>query len=213
MLVLPAARSRAAWLGAIAGVAFLGWYKFNLNQYFNLRSHHSLKLFNHCLMIRNRTIVTIFALVLFAGGLCLYHYKKDSADGRMFIWAVTTNIIKDHPILGVGQDRFKAYSMNYQADYFRNHSNSKYGMVAADNQYVFNEFLNIWVENGVIGFLLMGGLVFVLFFRRKEIDSSTVEGLNVRWNNNRTTQTQTIKRSNIQTILVQTFKHPNIQTT
>jgi O-antigen polymerase len=41
LLVLPAARSRAAWLGAIAGVIYLAWHKFDLRQLFKRRSQTS----------------------------------------------------------------------------------------------------------------------------------------------------------------------------
>jgi hypothetical protein len=163
LMVLPAARSRAAWLGAIAGIAYLAWHKYNLIHFFKQRCHQTLKLFKWVITFRNRTIVAILVLVLLAGSLSLYHYKKDSADGRMLIWTVTANIIKDYPLLGVGQDMFKAHYMDYQADYFRNHPNSKYEQVADDNQYAFNELLNTWAENGLIGFLLFIGIVAVVF--------------------------------------------------
>lgn len=183
LLVLPAARSRAAWLGAIAGVAYLAWHKYNLQQLFKQQSHQTFKLFKHFVTIRNRTIVAILALLLLAGSLSLYHYKKDSADGRMLIWTVTANIIKDYPLLGVGQDMFKAHYMNYQADYFRNHPNSKYEQVADDNQYAFNELLNTWAENGLIGFLLFIGIVAVVFLspinhKEHEVHKEVINCLN-----------------------------------
>jgi len=136
LLVLPATRSRAAWLGALAGCAFIVWHKYNLKL-----------LFKRVIIFRNRTIITLLALLLIAGSVSLYFYKKDSADGRILIWQVTTTIIKDYPLLGVGQDLFKAHYMDYQADYFRNHPGSKYEIVADDNQYAFNEFINTWAEN------------------------------------------------------------------
>lgn len=180
LLVLPAARSRAAWLGALAGCAFIVWHKYNLKQFFkqarqtaeqsnmseaNIKPSNgiAIKLFKRVITFSNRTIIAILALLLFAGSLSLYHYKKDSADGRMLIWTVTANIIKDYPLLGVGQDMFKAHYMDYQADYFRNHPNSKYELVADDNQYAFNELLNTWAENGLIGFLLLMGIVVAIF--------------------------------------------------
>jgi len=167
LLVLPAARSRAAWLGAIAGVAYLAWHKYNLKQLFKWQGYHPDilrgKLFKRVIILRNRTIVAVLALLLVAGSLSLYHYKKDSADGRMLIWTVTANIIKDYPVFGVGQDLFKAHYMDYQADYFRNHPGSKFEMVADDNQYAFNELLNTWTENGILGLLLVGGLVWAVF--------------------------------------------------
>jgi O-antigen ligase len=171
MLVLPAARSRAAWLGAIAGVAYLAWHKYNISQKLKRRSHQTFKLFKRTYNIRNWVIYTVVALMLTAGSLTLYFFKKDSADGRMLIWTVTANIIKDNPMLGVGQDMLKAHYMDYQAAYFRKNPDSKYEQLADDNQYTFNEPLNIWAENGLIGILLFGGLLFMVFFKRKEFDA------------------------------------------
>lgn len=166
LLVLPAARSRAAWLGAIAGIGFLVWHKFNPIQYFKLRNGHaqSFKFFNRSVQIRNGVWVALLLVAFAVGSWGLYHYKKDSADGRMLIWKVATQIIQDYPILGVGHDRFKAHYMDYQADYFREHPNSPYVLVADDNQYAFNEPLHVWAENGLIGILLAAGIVFSVFF-------------------------------------------------
>lgn len=162
LLVLPAARSRAAWLGAIAGCVFVAWYKFKLGQLFKQQSYQTIKFFKRIIKVRNCVLLAILAVFLLAGSFTLYRYKKDSADGRILIWTVTSNIIKDYPIVGVGQDMFKAHYMDYQADYFRNHTDSKYALVADDNKYAFNEFLNIWTENGAIGLLLfLSVLVFV----------------------------------------------------
>jgi O-antigen polymerase len=163
LLVLPAARSRAAWLGAIAGVAYLAWHKYSVG----------IRLIA---FLKGRTksplgdlgVVLIPLLFILVTSLSLYHFKKDSADGRMLIWTVTTNIIKDNPLLGVGQDMFKAHYMDYQAAYFSKHPNSKYEMLAGDNQYAFNEALLTWAENGLIGFLLAGGIVFAVFFAKMD---------------------------------------------
>jgi hypothetical protein len=212
--VLPAARSRAAWLGAITGCTYLAWHKYNVAQFFkqarqtakqsnvseanfkpsngiasntseasiereasngadsNIREANikrfasngiALKLFKHSIKVRNSVLAVMLVITLAAGTLALYHYKKDSADGRILIWKVTSNIIKDYPLLGIGQDMFKAHYMDYQAGYFRNHTNSKYETVADDNQYAFNEPLNVWAENGLVGLLLASGFVLSIF--------------------------------------------------
>ena len=178
LLVLPAARSRAAWLGAIAGVAYLAWHKYNLRELFKQRSvkrrshqTRSIKLFKHSIRVRNSVLVTMLIIVLAATTLGLYHFKKDSADGRLLIWTVTANIIKDNPLLGVGHDRLKAHYMDYQADYFLNNPGSKYEQVADDNQYAFNEALLAWSENGFIGLLLLGGIVLAVFNSMFQVSS------------------------------------------
>lgn len=91
----------------------------------------------------------------------LYFLKKDSADGRLLIWRCSWNMIVDKPFSGHGQGGFEAHYMDYQADYFRQHTDSKYSILADNIQYPFNEFLYIGVNHGIIGLLLL--LLFVFF--------------------------------------------------
>ena len=176
LLVLPAARSRAAWLGAIAGVTYLAWHKYSVGirliaylkgrtkSPFVAKRSPEYREGKQRSALANLGVVLFPLLFILVASFSLYHFKKDSADGRMLIWTVTANIIKDNPLLGVGQDMFKAHYMDYQADYFRNNPGSKFEAFADDNQYAFNEPLNIWVENGLLGLLLAGGLVLAVFF-------------------------------------------------
>ena len=169
LLVLPAARSRAAWLGAIAGVVYLAWHQYNMKQYFKLETSNG-KPFKPFLNCKTTALTIILAAVLITCSFVLYHFKKDSADGRLLIWKVTASMIKDYPLFGVGHDRFKAHYMDYQADYFRNHPNSRFEAVADDNQYAFNEFLLTLAENGLFGLLLAGGIVFAVFFTKRDFN-------------------------------------------
>ena len=53
-----------------------------------------------------------FGLVMLftASSVFLYHYKKDSADGRLLIWQCTWNMIKERPLYGYG---YGGYSYGY----------------------------------------------------------------------------------------------------
>ncbi|MBN1186831.1 MAG: O-antigen ligase family protein [Bacteroidales bacterium] len=204
LLVLPAARSRAAWLGAIAGVAYLIWHKFDIIARLKHSNTQTFKLIKRTRTISNKFILTILAVFILAGGISLYLYKKDSANGRLLIWKVTTNIIKDYPLFGVGQGMFVAHYMNYQSEYFKAHPGSKYEQVADNNSYVFNEFLKVFVENGVFALLVMLVLIGVLFFKReheKGLNVQVFECLNVSETlNSEATNNQTNKWRSPQTI-------------
>jgi len=182
LLVLPAARSRAAWLGAMAGCIYLAWHKYKATTWIKNIINGSIKSplgdlgVNLAAKTKRILLFALISLILVAGCLTLYHYKKHPPDGRLLSWTVTSNIIKDYPLLGVGQDLFKAHYMNYQADYFRNHPGSKYEMVADDKKYAFNELLNTWTENGIIGFLLFFGILgFVFLSKTKTIENTKSE--------------------------------------
>ena len=93
----------------------------------------------------------------------LYQYKKGSADGRLFIWGISWDIIKDHPLLGVGFDQYAVAHNDYQAIYFQqNPHETELGYLAGNVEYAFNEFLQTWAELGLIGFLTFTGIFYLL---------------------------------------------------
>jgi tetratricopeptide (TPR) repeat protein len=92
----------------------------------------------------------------------LYHLKKDSADGRLFIARVSMEMVKEAPVLGTGISGFRAEYLNYQADYFRAHPDSPDRLLADDVETPFNEFLKILIEQGIIGLLLFISLLYIL---------------------------------------------------
>jgi O-antigen ligase len=70
---------------------------------------------------------SIIMVIILSG---LYLLKKDSADGRLLIWKCTAKMIADKPLLGHGAGGFQREYMLYQADYFKNHPESSYAMLA-----------------------------------------------------------------------------------
>ena len=156
--VVPAIRSRSAWLSVLITSLVLVTIKYKY-----LEKIKSLGL--------NQKILwgVILSIVIGVGFYGAYNYKKNSADGRILIWKVSTNIIKSSPFFGVGHDRFKSYYMDAQANYFVKNKDTEEGMLADNSYYAFNDGLQFLAENGIIGFLLMSN---VLFF---SIISKTIE--------------------------------------
>lgn len=150
-LVIPATQSRAAWLAVLLGSIL----------FFELRYQIILRFFKKLSKAKKITIITLFLLIIGSGLFGIYHFKKGSSDGRLFIWKVSTEIIKDNPFFGVGFDRFKAHYMNYQASYFSEKGETIEALVADNSNYAFNEFIQIITEQGLISFVL---LMFLLFF-------------------------------------------------
>ena len=82
--------------------------------------------------------------------LFTYFIKKDSADGRLFIWQIAWTIFLDYPLTGVGFNQFPSYYNIYQANYFKTHDDPAHAWLAADVFFAFNEILQSMVELGVI---------------------------------------------------------------
>ncbi|MEI8204443.1 MAG: O-antigen ligase family protein, partial [Bacteroidota bacterium] len=153
-LVLPASRSRAAWLAVAVSSIYLIAIRYRLysraKDYFDTR-------------IKQIFLLASFIVLLTITGAGLYQMKKGSADGRVLIWKVSMNIIKERPVFGYGFDQFKAHYMDYQADYFEQNPNSEDVLVAGDNNYAFNEPIQLMVENGLIGILLLVAIIWLVF--------------------------------------------------
>lgn len=136
--------SRAAWIATICGSIFITWqYTASLRE--GIRHTWLLK--------------TILCILLVAVLLGLYLYKPRSANGRLLVWRVTADMILKKPVFGHGIGKFSREYMYYQAAYFEKHPDSHYQQYADNISFPYNEFLYVWAEQGVVGFLLFLGLL------------------------------------------------------
>jgi len=166
-LVLPASRSRAAWLAVIVSSAYLLLVKYSviniLKRYLNSG-------------IKKVAVTVLGVIILGISASGLYFLKKDSADGRLLIWKVTINMIKEKPITGFGFDQFKSHYMDYQAAYFKQNPDSVEAMVAGDTNYTFNELLQQTVELGIVGLFIIV-LILIIAFQSPKIQDPKCEAL------------------------------------
>ncbi|MDR2916480.1 MAG: O-antigen ligase family protein [Tannerella sp.] len=151
VLILPAAMSRISWIAAIGGCGFVLLFFFAENR--------KVKSFIASNKKRCAFVAFIALFLIVAGGFGMYHLKKDSADGRTFIWKNTIELIKQNP-MGIGIGNFSGSYGHIQAAYF----DAGYGTddekrVAGNPEYAFNEFLQICAEQGIIVFLLFFGII------------------------------------------------------
>jgi len=102
----------------------------------------------------------------------LYHYKKDSADGRILIWKVGFEMIQDKPILGHGINSFQSNYMHYQADYFEQHPTHELRYLAGNNAYAFNEVLRLIAEQGLFGLGIILMVLYIFYRSTKKSNKS-----------------------------------------
>lgn len=93
-----------------------------------------------------------------------YFLKKDSANGRFFIWQCSWEMIKDAPFFGHGIGCFRASYMDYQADYFKRVPNSEYSMLADNVFCPFNEYLTIILNFGFLGLFILLVIITLLIY-------------------------------------------------
>lgn len=164
LLVFPATLSRTAWIAAIIGCLLVVLFDTKaIAKLKDFKKQHPGK------VIPLAAIIT----VLFMGSIYgIFHLKKDSANGRLFMWKITALAIKESPMQGVGLGGFPAAYTNAQIDYFKSGKGSETEkLVAGSPEYAFNEYLRIFLEQGVFGgilFLLLTILIIRSGIRNKQ---------------------------------------------
>jgi len=147
VLILPATYIRGSWLAVGAGVLFILFYRYRIYMILNTGFR--------------RVSVTVLTIVLSVVIVAvLYSLKPDSAYGRVLIWEITMEMIKDKPVFGTGFNRYKVDYNNYQAAFFATQQRDDYKKWVAGNvHHAHNEYLQILAEKGIFGLVLFIGIL------------------------------------------------------
>ena len=149
--VLPAGMSRAAWFASLisCGYVFFRVYRVNVKSFISQYKYAVLGM--------------LIVGALFAFGA--YFMKRDSADGRLLIWKITSRAIAGNPW---GEENGRSFSAIYgdaQERYFTDCEYSESEVwVAGTPDFSFNEYLQIAVEYGIWVSVLFITVVFVLLW-------------------------------------------------
>lgn len=84
-------------------------------------------------------------------------------DTRIRMWAVTLEMIKDHPIRGVGIGALKYLIPLYQGKFFAKYPTSRLTPTPYLTNYAHNEYLELWAELGFLG-LFCGVIALYSYF-------------------------------------------------
>ena len=151
LVMLPSGMSRSAWLAALVASGYV------------LGMHNRERLY------RYRKFFWIGGLLLILLGIGAYHWKKDSADGRLLMWKVATQAVLEHPWQGVGWEHVAGAYGDAQERYFASGvATEQEEHVAGAPEYVFNEYLQVamaWGVPALCGILLLVGGCFYLGHR------------------------------------------------
>lgn len=149
VLLIPATFSRASWIALLVGALYIVYIDTSIikNIIVKLKRQSSVKKYLY---------VSLIALVL---ALCLFlfvSFKFGSATGRITIWMASLNyIFFDKGIWGAGLGHFpEAYGIaqsNFLAQYPLDSIHIRNSNFP---EYCFNEFIQIAMELGLIGFIL-----------------------------------------------------------
>lgn len=156
-LLLCLTLARAAIIGTLIGSLVVFLYQFNFKRQSRVFA----------------SIILIMLVPLIA--IASYKIKPASASGRLTIYEISLNIFKEHPFFGIGPNRFSAVYNNYQSEYFQAGDKPLYEQLLAENTLeAFNSLLQILVEYGIVGFLILAGFIYQLI-RTQKRHKQTIE--------------------------------------
>ena len=156
LVIIPATMSRSAWI-AVMGTLLL----FYLIEARGIRQIKQLFYSNKARLIGIGVgSIALVAVISFG----VYSVKKGSADSRLWNWKMTSQIIADHPLTGVGPGFYGGEYARTQADYFRKNPDSGSRWQADSPVYAFNEYMQVGAESGIIGLAILLSIT-VLCFR------------------------------------------------
>ena len=167
LVIILLLQSRAAWLAVLTGAVAAVGVLLACAERFSLSRH-----------TRNRVAAACLAgLVALAGGIAtapadnvfaerfrsIFVEPADPAavpreGGRLMIWGVTSRMIADHPLSGVGAGNFTVRLHEYFGDDDLDFSN-----VHTNWLQPHNDFLWVFVEKGVVGIVLFAGCFVAAF--------------------------------------------------
>lgn len=136
--------AKTAWVGFVCGVIFMAFFIYRKN-------------LKRLVLFLILIIAIIFLSIWFIEPLKNRVFVQTySWKHRLAIWKSSLFIIREHPILGIGNGNFKRYSEKYMKDS---------GFPAEGHPH--NDYLNIYLTAGLIGFI--GYMLMWIIILRKGI--------------------------------------------
>lgn len=138
-------KCRTAIIGSVIGALVFATLKYSLVKRLKDR--------------KNRQGVILLAVTGLLASLyiakSLYQVKRDSADGRIFIWKTSLNMILQNPLSGVGYGLFEKEYNLYQSRYIQTGQASPAELRNAGHvKMAYNEFIQQGTEGGLPGLCL-----------------------------------------------------------
>ncbi|MDR7211872.1 O-antigen ligase family protein [Flavobacterium piscis] len=167
-------KCRAAFIGTIVSVVVFYSLEYNMASWIKKNKNKPIL----------KALFILSFLIIIPLSSYLYNAKKDSADGRKFIWKVSTVMALEKPLMGYGYGYFEKEYNLYQADYIKKGKTTPEELKNAGPVIMpHNELLHNLVEGGFIGLILTGLFFGSLFFavkRRTRTDGEKSNGSEVK---------------------------------
>ncbi|MFT3747393.1 MAG: O-antigen ligase family protein [Agriterribacter sp.] len=148
--LLLVAKSRTALLIFSFSLTVLIWHK---------KKNETKKIIS--LLKANFFSTIMFVISVILTGYVLYFWKEGSSLGRLFIWKVSIVRSFDNVFAGIGVGNFSYQYPLWQIEYVASKDILPKQLLHIDETKIaYNEFLQIFIETGLLGF---GIFIFILF--------------------------------------------------
>lgn len=160
--VLPATRSRSAWVACLLSSSMvLGFHYWGCwKQWIKAKQRYAAWW--------GGVGVCLFGMAMMG----MYGLKKDSADGRLFMWKIATQAVVEHPLSGCGWKKtMGAYGRTQEAYFAQADYTTTEEYVAGAPRQVFNEYLQMalaWGVPATCGWIVVCAVCGYVGYRRKE---------------------------------------------
>lgn len=156
VIIIPATHSRAGWVSSIVTSVVIIVYK-------------NPKILTSVINRWPYLIVSLTTLMLLIA--LLYYYKKDSSNGRLVIWETSFQAVREKPLTGIGFGQVRNKFYGYQARYFQQHPEDSIKFTSKVN-YLFSDPLQMTVENGICGTLILLSICISTILKAKAYGAS-----------------------------------------
>lgn len=96
-------------------------------------------------------IALVGAVIIIGYGI--FYLKKDSANGRLFMWKITCQVIAEAPWSGHWESFPKIYGEAQEKYFATGNYTEEEERVAGSPEYAFNEYLQLIAEKGLLFFV------------------------------------------------------------
>lgn len=110
----------------------------------------------------------ITTLSLLGAALVIYGKRPNSVGTRMLLWKVSLTMNKENPVTGNGVSSFSRDYMPCQEIYFRSHPSSEYAILSNNHYQSYNAFLQIYVEQGLLGIMVTVTLLTLVLIKSRK---------------------------------------------
>lgn len=143
------ARSRTVWVALACGLIWI----YGAPYYWTRLGHRKMKM---KILVIGILVLCLLLLVMWG----IYQICPESVQGRLLIFRVAFDMFWDAPYWGHGISSFCAKYMLYQAAWFDKYPDSGWIMVAGNSHLAFNEYLKMLCEQGIVGLMLFGWVIY-----------------------------------------------------